>query len=230
MGKFKTPYIFIIGTIGAALVIITVIIFGSNTKEKAIPVVKTLAQTNMIWNDENMWEDDFSESLSTSITETIKTISFPIDLNSAAFDELIQIKGIGEATANNILKYRNEHGIFSSVDELDDVDGIGQASIDKWRDYLYVDESVLTVESTILNRIIIDINEDIVSEVKNNGLININTATIEELMSLDGIGEVTAEKIYNYAREKGFTSVDDIINIDGIGEKKLERLRSYICV
>lgn len=65
--------------------------------------------------------------------------------------------------------------------------------------------------------------------VPENMIININTATAEELMTLDGIGEVTARKIIEY-REKnnGFINVDELTKVDGIGEAKLEKIRSFI--
>lgn len=62
-------------------------------------------------------------------------------------------------------------------------------------------------------------------------LININTATIEELMTLTGIGEVKAQAIIDYREENGnFVSVDDLLNVKGIGEKTLEKIRDSVIV
>lgn len=64
-----------------------------------------------------------------------------------------------------------------------------------------------------------------------NQQININTATKYELMSIPGVGEVTADAIINYRDEHGsFISIDELTNVDGIGEGKLNRFRDYICV
>lgn len=62
-------------------------------------------------------------------------------------------------------------------------------------------------------------------------LININTATAEELQSLPGVGEVTAAAIIE-ERERGgpFLSPEDIMRVSGIGEKRFERMRDYIGV
>ncbi|MCM1990747.1 helix-hairpin-helix domain-containing protein [Oceanirhabdus seepicola] len=59
--------------------------------------------------------------------------------------------------------------------------------------------------------------------------ININTASIERLQLIPGIGEVKAVSIVEY-REKngGFKSVEELKNISGIGEKTFEKLRDYI--
>lgn len=62
-------------------------------------------------------------------------------------------------------------------------------------------------------------------------LININTASVEELMTLDGIGEVKAKAIVDYRAENGyFKSIDDLVLVSGIGEKTLEKNRDRITV
>jgi len=51
--------------------------------------------------------------------------SGPIDLNTATLEQLDTLAGVGPATAQKILAYRQQHGGFRSVDELDQVPGIG---------------------------------------------------------------------------------------------------------
>jgi competence protein ComEA len=59
--------------------------------------------------------------------------------------------------------------------------------------------------------------------------VNLNTATAEQLDTLDGVGPATAEKILEFrAQRGGFTSVDDLGQIPGIGPKRLETLRSQV--
>lgn len=61
--------------------------------------------------------------------------------------------------------------------------------------------------------------------------VDINTAGVEELATLPGIGEKLAERIVKYREDNGdFTSVDDLVNVSGIGEGKLEALRDYVSV
>lgn len=61
--------------------------------------------------------------------------------------------------------------------------------------------------------------------------ININTATIEELDTLPGVGEATANKIVNHRGESGdFKSIEEIKNVNGIGDKKFEDMKGLICV
>lgn len=65
--------------------------------------------------------------------------SYPLDLNQASQDELESLPGIGPSKAADILSYREEHGDFGSVDELVNVSGIGEATVDSLRDYLIVE-------------------------------------------------------------------------------------------
>lgn len=61
--------------------------------------------------------------------------------------------------------------------------------------------------------------------------VNINTATKEELMTLDGVGEATAEKIIAYRQEHGsFSSIEEIKEVSGIGDKKYEAIKESITV
>lgn len=62
-------------------------------------------------------------------------------------------------------------------------------------------------------------------------VVNINTATKAELMTLTGIGEVKAKAIIDYRNENGnFSSTEEIMNVSGIGEKIYEKIKNRITV
>jgi comEA protein len=68
-------------------------------------------------------------------------------------------------------------------------------------------------------------------EVPENKLININTATEDELGTLPGIGPVIAARIIEYREENGgFNSVIDILAVRGIGERVFENILGHITV
>lgn len=62
------------------------------------------------------------------------------------------------------------------------------------------------------------------------GKVNINLATKEELQKLNGVGEATADKIIEYRKTEKFQNIEDIMNVSGIGEKKFENIKENIIV
>ncbi len=65
-------------------------------------------------------------------------VSGPLDLNTATVEQLDELPGIGPVTAQAIVSWRSQHGSFSSVDQLGDVDGIGPARLGTLRDLVRV--------------------------------------------------------------------------------------------
>lgn len=63
------------------------------------------------------------------------------------------------------------------------------------------------------------------------GLLDINTAAVEELQELTGIGPVLAQAIVDYRAEYGpFRSVDELLKVSGIGEARLGEIRGEVTV
>ena len=62
-------------------------------------------------------------------------------------------------------------------------------------------------------------------------MVNINSASADELKTLPGVGDTTAEAILEDRRSNGpFTSIEDLMRVSGIGEKKFAKLKEKICV
>ncbi len=83
---------------------------------------------------------------------------------------------------------------------------------------------------TTCNCEVIEPNNCIEEEIK-EGKININTASIKELTTLNSIGEAKAESIIKYREENGpFKNIIDIKNISGIGDKVYEQIKDKITI
>lgn len=74
------------------------------------------------------------ESPSQSALQTAK-----VNINKAGVEELMSLPNIGEVKARAIIEYRKSHGPFKSVDELDNVKGIGSKTLEKLRPLVSVE-------------------------------------------------------------------------------------------
>lgn len=93
------------------------------------------------------------------------------------------------------------------------------------------DLSSINLVSIITANIKIYIPSKTSDDNNENSLININVATIEELMTLPKIGKAKAQAIINYRNGHGlFASIEDIKKVSGIGDSLFEEIKIYITV
>lgn len=86
----------------------------------------------------------------------------------------------------------------------------------------------VTIESSPYEPEVITVIQQIVPDEM---IININTATVDELMTLEGIGEVMAQRIIEYRENNnGFINTEEIMKVKGIGEAKYEKIKNFITV
>ena len=93
------------------------------------------------------------------------------------------------------------------------------ACVDSDESIIY-DKGLDKVESNLLNK-----NEEVKASI-----ININTATLEELLTLSGIGESKAKSIIEYRTKTPFNKIEDIMNVTGIGEALYNKIKENITV
>ena len=71
--------------------------------------------------------------------------------------------------------------------------------------------------------------ENFINDFNNDGKISINYGTLENLMSLNGIGEIKAKAIIDSRNNNGmFKTIEDIKNVSGIGNSTFEKIKEYI--
>jgi competence ComEA-like helix-hairpin-helix protein len=170
-----------------------------------------------------------------------KGIPYRIDLNTAQHEQLLQVPGIGERTAEKIEAYRHDHGTFKSKKELTQIPGIGPAKYEKiggWVTARSAETKVVPDTSTISeqHRPAADpaksTNAKRTSKKEENikAPIDVNQAGLEELQKLPGIGPKLAQRIVDERAKSQFRTVDDLRRVSGIGPKILERLRPFVSV
>ena len=72
---------------------------------------------------------------------------------------------------------------------------------------------------------------DQTGEDTKDGLVDLNSASVSELMTLPGIGQTRAEAILSYREKNGrFRTIEDIMKVDGIKEASFQKLQAFITV
>ena len=104
----------------------------TETKEQEEIEQEACKNQNGIENDACI-EDSTNDTSSSSVV-----ISGKISLNTATLDELMMLPGIGEAKAEAIIKYREEVGAFQNIEELKEVNGIGDAIFDQIKENITI--------------------------------------------------------------------------------------------
>ncbi|GEM_PF-592126 len=138
-----------------------------------------------------------------------------IDINEAGIEELQELPRVGEVTAEAIITYREQQGGIGSLEELKRIDGLGPATIQQLEDYVRLDETAAAAEPAATEPELIDIN----------------SASQQELTKLPRVGPVRAAEIIEYREERGgFDSLEDLKNISGIGPVTLEEIREMAVV
>lgn len=77
-------------------------------------------------------------SASKSSDNSATAVSYPINLNTATVEELTSIDGLGESRASAIIEYRDYLGGYTSVEQIKEISGIGEATYAKLAPYLTV--------------------------------------------------------------------------------------------
>jgi competence ComEA-like helix-hairpin-helix protein len=142
-----------------------------------------------------------------------------LDPNRAPEAELDRLPGVGPATARAIVAAREEGAVFRRPEDLLAVRGVGEATLERIRPAL--DLSAPPPRS-------------VVAGGRRSGTspprVDMNSADLEELQSLPGIGPALAARIVQTRQEQMFTSLDDLVRVRGIGAATVERLRPHASV
>lgn len=104
----------------------------TETKEKEEKEQDACLNQNGIENDACI-KDSTSDTGSSSVV-----ISGKVSLNTATLDELMTLPGIGEAKAQAIIEYREEVGAFQNIEELKEVNGIGDSIFDQIKENITI--------------------------------------------------------------------------------------------
>lgn len=146
------------------------------------------------------------------------------DVKTEKLEDSIVIDISGEIKNPGIYKMKGRVRLYEIIDKAGGLKE--EANINSINQARYVKDG----EKIIIPSSRISQSMDKGSISNENNLVNINTASKEELLKLPGIGEVTAEKIINYRDNNNFTKIEDLKNVNGIGMATYNKLKDLICV
>lgn len=160
-----------------------------------------------------------------------KDVELKIDIRTADEKELQALPGVGPKRAQSILEYRNSQP-FQNVNEIMQISGIGIKTYQKMLANLVVfgDSSAVEKSKSKGEKPPKTVKSKSSAKAADDSPVNINTAGIEELCKLSGIGKVKAQAILDYRAENGaFQSAEELTKVKGIGaatlQKNLRRIR-----
>lgn len=165
----------------------------------------------------------------------------PIKINEVTVDELVAYKvpGLAQASAQNIITYRDEHGPFRSMEDLDKAPRMGESMLAKLKE-VGVDfgaaassapaaDAAPAASATAASAAPATGASSTAAASAPGAKVNINTATLVQLQDLKGVGAATAQKILDYRTAHGpFKTIDELDEVSGIGPAKIDGFRSQV--
>lgn len=151
-----------------------------------------------------------------------------IDPNVASEVELDRLPGVGPALARAIQKSRDSEGPFRSLQDLERVPGLGSSSVRRLAPHVSLPEPAARRNSPGGE---VGRSGQPESRRKWQDKLDLNRATVEQLVALPGIGPARAKAIVRWRTERGrFPNLDALLEVPGIGRATLERLKPLLAV
>jgi competence protein ComEA len=156
-----------------------------------------------------------------------------IDLNSATHAELLLLPGVGVNLAERIAQVRAKN-LFQKVDDLRKVPGIGPATLERLRAWVFVSAKPPDAAMEPSLPLTVEPSQRPGAKPRKgttlDGPIDINSAGTAQLMQIPGIGPKLSQRIVDERAQKPFQTVADLRRVHGIGPKILEKMRPFITV
>lgn len=149
------------------------------------------------------------------------SVTFPIDLNAATFEELCALPDIGESLAQAILDYRTQNGGFRYREQLCEVPGIGEQRFRTIASMVYVVNEQPPTEPPTAPP----------TEAPTPLCIDLNTATHDDLLRLPGCDDTIADAILHLREQiHGFSNPLELVMAEEVSDQLYLSWRDYLTV
>lgn len=191
----------------------------------------------------------FTQTETCTITDEIITTEqektdmiLPLELNSATKEQLEQLPGIGAVLAERIVSYRTALGGFTNREQLLNVDGIGEKTFSSLFEMVYIENEIPQMEMEMSDQAPAIFSETFeepepqittaeidVSSITEPLLLDLNTASQEELAQLPGMTDALAAEVVEFRlKNQHFSSIYELLYINGITERVFLEVRDYV--
>ena len=133
MSNSKKQSIFVIGI--AMMIIAFVMLFFALNQPK-LALEEYASSSGSTSNQSSSVSNDISSN--DAVSSYSEPVSFPVNINTCTFEELLSVNGIGEAKASAIIEYRNVIGEYTSLEQIKNISGIGDGVYNQIAPYLCV--------------------------------------------------------------------------------------------
>lgn len=116
------------------IIAVALIIIGVILAVFALSQPKVYVNNNSVSSSETQQGESSTENRTT----TEMNVSLPLNINTCTYEELLSIEDIGAARASAIMEYRDVIGSYTAVEQIKDIEGIGDSLYEKISPYLYV--------------------------------------------------------------------------------------------
>lgn len=183
-------------------------------------------------NDENLLLDDFKETVNTLESTEVLQEGTAIMIHISG---QVYYPGLYElVTGDRVNDAVNLAGGLTSSADFDRIN-LAKKVVDEEK--IYIPEIGEELNGEVAGLILDNSSSSLFENPStssinsaDNGKININTCSKEQLVSLPGIGDVIADRIIEYRNSNQFRNIDEIKNVSGIGDKKYEGIKEMIIV
>ena len=191
-----------------------------NTKTK---VISKKPKNKILTLKKEVKKEDILKELKVDVKGYVNNPGlYTLNENERVEDAINKAGGLKEGASTEVInlskKLKDEMVIIIySIDEVNNF--VKTKELEKEK----INSCINNVEE-VVNNACIEIKDE------NNKLININTASLEDLIKIDGIGESKAEAIIKYRNEHLFTNLEELKNINGIGESTYNKIKESLTI
>lgn len=221
----KYKYLILSGIVILMMIIagVMVYLFGDKKEEVVEDVIKE--EVAVVESKEEVLEEEKEESITIDIKGEVKTPGvYELPLNSRVIDAINISGGLTNKADTSDIN-------LSKILKDENVIVISNKYSNQTTKYTQKETSVVNNASTSKDNVVSSSNSSDTNTNKTNDKVSINTATKEQLMNLNGIGESKANDIIAYRNQNGlFKSIEDIKKVSGIGDKLFDKIKDNITI